>query len=436
MPFNDSDSSDEDAETYTTTKVLLGYASKEPTDDHFSQLGGRPTWLDTQIPPDSQLATCKVCQNMMAMLLQLNGDLPDRFPIHERRLYIFACKSKACRRKEGSIRAIRAVRAYKKTTGKGPENDGTKAPRQEAAQKPPPQNLGNTIFNSKPTPPTSGSANPFSIPIAPSPNPFSSANPFSPPRTTSVASNPSQTPPTDSLPVTFAEKVRLSSPPPDSAQPSSPWPPESAFPPPYPSYYLDADFETLDAPSPTQSPSNHTKFEDGQPSTSKSDEPADDADAFESPLDKTFHRFADRLAQNPLQVLRYEFGGSPLLYSKSDAVGKMFAQHPPPPPGNTNSINNKRITVKPRTPTEIPRCSACRAERVFELQLTPQAIAELEVDHEGIEGMDWGSVVLGVCSRDCEARGVPKGEVGWVEEWIGVQWEEIGGGGGGGRRRG
>ena len=42
MPLNDSDSSDEDIGPYTTTKVLLGYASKEPTDDSFSKLGGRP----------------------------------------------------------------------------------------------------------------------------------------------------------------------------------------------------------------------------------------------------------------------------------------------------------------------------------------------------------------------------------------------------------
>lgn len=369
---------------------------------------------------------------MMVLLLQLNGDLPDRFPTHERRLYIFACKSKACRRKEGSIRAIRAVRASKATIGKETEIGGTKATRLEAAQKPPLQNLGNTLFNSKPTPLTYGNTNPFSTSIAPNPNSLTS-NPFSPPQTASLPSKPSQTSSAENLPVTFAEKVRLSSPPPDAAQPQSPWPPESELPPPYPSYYLDADFETLDAPSPTQSLSNHAKFEDGQPSNSKSDEPADDADAFESPLDKTFHRFADRLAQNPLQVLRYEFGSSPLLYSKSDTVGKMFAQHPAPTPGNSNGSNNKKITTTTRNSAEIPRCSTCRAERVFELQLTPQAIAELEVDHEGIEGMDWGSVVLGVCGRDCEARGVRKGEVGWVEEWVGVQWEEIGGGGGGRR---
>lgn len=42
MPPNDSDSSDDESGSFTTTNVLLGYASKEPTDDEFSQLGGYP----------------------------------------------------------------------------------------------------------------------------------------------------------------------------------------------------------------------------------------------------------------------------------------------------------------------------------------------------------------------------------------------------------
>lgn len=42
MPPNDTDSSDEDNEGYTITKVLLGYASTEPTDDSFSKIGGLP----------------------------------------------------------------------------------------------------------------------------------------------------------------------------------------------------------------------------------------------------------------------------------------------------------------------------------------------------------------------------------------------------------
>lgn len=54
----------------------------------------------------------------------------------------------------------------------------------------------------------------------------------------------------------------------------------------------------------------------------------------------------------------------------------------------------------------------------------PQAIAELEMEEEGLEGMEWGTVILGVCEKDCAERGVAVGEVGWVEEWVGVQWEE------------
>ena len=54
----------------------------------------------------------------------------------------------------------------------------------------------------------------------------------------------------------------------------------------------------------------------------------------------------------------------------------------------------------------------------------PEAIAELEVEEEGLEGMEWGTIILGVCEKDCGETGAEAGEVGWVEEWVGVQWEE------------
>lgn len=54
----------------------------------------------------------------------------------------------------------------------------------------------------------------------------------------------------------------------------------------------------------------------------------------------------------------------------------------------------------------------------------PQAIAELEVEEEGLQGMEWGSVIVGVCGGDC---GDQRGEGwAWREEWVGVQWEESG----------
>lgn len=59
------------------------------------------------------------------------------------------------------------------------------------------------------------------------------------------------------------------------------------------------------------------------------------------------------------------------------------------------------------------------------MQLTPHAITELEAEDMSIDGMDWGTVIVGVCSEDCQEKGKAAGQVGYVEEWVGVQWEEI-----------
>lgn len=156
---------------------------------------------------------------------------------------------------------------------------------------------------------------------------------------------------------------------------------------------------------------------------------SDEKDAFESSIDKTFQRFADRLAQNPEQVLRYEFGGSPLLYSCEDAVGKMLdGAHAT----TLQTSSGSRISTarQQQGGSGIPACNNCGKARVFEMQLVPQAIAELEVDEMGVDGMEWGTIIVGACSADCEERGVEVGEWGCVEEWVGVQWEEEGGRGG------
>lgn len=125
-------------------------------------------------------------------------------------------------------------------------------------------------------------------------------------------------------------------------------------------------------------------------------------------MDKTFQKFADRLSQNPEQVLRYEYAGQPLLYSKTDAVGKMFT-------------SEGKVGVK-----GIPRCGNCGSARVLELQVTPRLIEEVEREDVGIDGMDWGTILMGTCGRDCgggDGGGGGEG-VGFVEEWVGVQWEE------------
>lgn len=361
----------------------------------------------------------------MLLLLELHGDLPAHFPDDERRLYIFGCPRKACNKKPGSIRALRAVRKLKVEQAPRKTEEKPKEDKQQKVEAPK-QDLGASLFG---TTSLTGS-------VSANPNPFSSSNTSS-----AIASNPfaaptaaptpaketsTTTPSTNTLSETFADKVRVSSPPPETmppeaAGPAAPWPEKSAFPAPYPQFYLDAEYETLSRPSTPTIPANVTIDNTEEEETGKGSS-SDLKDAFESELDKAFIRFSTRLAHNPEQVLRYEFRGSPLLYSYTDAVGKRL--HDP-----KHGTSGPRVTTVASGASRFPRCEYCGSERVFELQLVPHAITVLEEGREGVglglkddAGMEWGTIILGVCSKDCGPKQV--GVVGWREEWVGVQWEE------------
>jgi pre-rRNA-processing protein TSR4 len=324
----------------------------------------------------------------MSLLLQLNGDLPEVFPGHERRLYVFTCQRKACRRKQGCIRGFRATRQ-------------SAASKQKAAEKPepprpvPPSNLGQSLFGVSTTyGNTSGPINPFSTTKNPSTAP---ANPF--------ATLPKPIEITETLSTTFADKAKIGTEDKPALAPEAhePWPEESKFPKPFPLFHLDAEYETLSEPSTpnlTQAiPEIEAMDVDGG---SKSSEPE-----FESAMDKTFQKFADRIAQNPEQVIRYEFKGTALLYSKTDSIGKLLAH-----------------TTYPQT-SKYPRCSTCGSPRVFEVQLTPHAITALEEEETGTDGMDWGTIIFASCSKDCAGAAQTPGEVQYIEEWVGTQWEQL-----------
>ncbi|KFY23952.1 hypothetical protein V493_05537 [Pseudogymnoascus sp. VKM F-4281 (FW-2241)] len=419
----DSDSSDGGDQDYTETNVLLGYASQEASesDDVNSYIGGRPTWLDPATPPSAALARCKICKDMMVLLLQLNSDLPKDFPGHERRVFVLSCRRKTCRRKEGSIRVLRSLRSSSEAAAREAQKEEAKP-----TPKPTPQGqgkvvsntmFGDSLFGSKPTGGAFG-GNPFSSAPAGAAagNPFSTAAPTANPFSTSeLAAKPPQKPdtPAADLPQTFASALSLNAPPQSPPPAAEPWPADSALPAPYPLFYLaDADYETLDKdePEPIQ---KHQMLEMEEEGSSSASSAKEDKDVYESSIDTTFQKFADRLSQNPEQVIRYEFKGSPLLYTKSDAVGKLLG-------GSGNG--NAKVTVGGG---KMPRCANCGAGRCFEVQLTPHAITELESEEVSLEGMEWGTVIVGVCERDCQARGVLVGEVGYVEEWAGVQWEEV-----------
>ncbi|KAK4155653.1 TCP-1/cpn60 chaperonin family-domain-containing protein [Chaetomidium leptoderma] len=419
----DSDSSGGEDNDFTETNVLLGYASADANGEVVSRLGGRPDWLDPSKPPSASLARCKVCQDLMVLLLQLNAELPDRFPGHERRLYVLTCKRKSCRRKEGSIRAIRGIRvsAEAATTSTAKDSQPKETPAPKAAS----QGLGEALFGVKPATAsgTASRANPFATSSTPSTNPFApkpssaaAANPFSAQPT---PAGPETTPKSDleqaakDLPKTFAETLNLNNPQPTHGPPppAEPWPEASAQPTPYPIRWLaDADYETLDPISLPAVAQATTTMDIDSSSAEGGGGGKEDKEVFESTMDGTFQKFADRVGQNPEQCIRYEFAGPPLLYSKGDAIGKLLHV----------SEKDKVASVK-----GLPRCGSCGAGRVFEVQLTPQAIQELEVEEDGLDGMDWGTVIVAVCERDCQERGVETGEPGYLGEWVGVQWEEL-----------
>ena len=331
----------------------------------------------------------------MSLLLQLNGDLPDRFPNDERRLYVFSCRTRQCRRKAGSIVTIRGVKNHlpaKRQQGVESENPAS----QDTARLN--EGLGTQLFGATAVTKATGII-PFSQPKdqPPTANSFAEPSPKSPQRATEQP-----------LAESFASKLRVRSIGDSGESKSSseePWPPESSFPKPLPYFYLDSEYETLipETNSVPEATSSTIQYEDEGPINGK----GLDKDVFESSIDKTFLKFSDRLAQNPEQVLRYEFQGAPLLYSGTDDVGKKLA--------SSSAMSKGSLGM--------PRCESCGSDRVFEMQLVPGAInvlEEIELDIE--DGMDWGTIIVGVCGKNC-------GELGNTTfrlEWCGVQWEERG----------
>lgn len=396
MAPKDLDSSSDEEGDYTTTNVTLGYASNESAGDDISHLGGISTWIDDQQRPPAALAKCKVCNGYTSLLLQLNADLQQHFPNDDRRLHVLCCRKKACAKKIGSVRAFREVRKpARRERQKSP-------PRSSITKDQPTKDLGSALFGGI-AGQTSQNANPFSMGANSQP----AKNPFAPmPSASTLAAMPPQRVSDDIEPptATFAEKLKVSEDVPE-IKPTTyePWSEQSASPKGFTYYYLDAEAEELEPEIKETEGTNGSKPQYDMDDSGGS---ALDKGTFESTLDKTFQKFSDRIAQNPEQVLRYEYKGQPLLYSGHDDVASRFVV----PHGKAGAVKG------------IPRCESCGAQRVFEVQLVPGLIYELEKDEvmDLEDGMEWGTILVGTCSNNCGGSGL----VSFREEWAGVQWEE------------
>ncbi|KAG0231711.1 hypothetical protein BGW42_008663 [Actinomortierella wolfii] len=131
-------------------------------------------------------------------------------------------------------------------------------------------------------------------------------------------------------------------------------------------------------------------------------------------MDKAFQKFTERVQASGSadQCVRYEFPGTPLLFSYSDETAKLLLP--------LNATHHSKHT----TPSahRIAKCPACGGPRAFELQLMPNTLSMLKVSsrehlseeelaslktRKGAEqfnvGMEWGTILVYSCADDCFA---------------------------------
>lgn len=111
--------------------------------------------------------------------------------------------------------------------------------------------------------------------------------------------------------------------------------------------------------------------------------------------DDVFQKFQEVVGYNPAQVLRYEIGGKPLYYAESKVN---ILETVPRPSYNPSS------------------------KRVFEMQLMPKLILDLEESVSIGEGMEWGTILVFTDAENYIPEFDENG-IGYVEECVKVQWE-------------
>lgn len=414
MSSYEEDFSDEEDFYDRVSEVFLGFTDvpfeeedEEPgIEDTF--IGGLPIWLHEHSVPAEKDLRCGNCNEYMALLMQAFAPREDK--PYDRVIYIFACKNtQVCSKKKGSVKAIRGI-------CKDPERVAQIKAEQDAEvqklldEKLKIENerkfqieLTKDLFDAtKPA----RQANPFGG------NPFDKTpfgeNPFNNEKSISE-----ETPAAKEL--TYASVLAKAAPPKMPAKKLS----KDSKLPQYPGYFVFTEQEHLKRV--THEPElekykdlidkmdlSEEKKERSMSNSSASSGSAlnSDTSKIATMLDDTyFENFSSVVAHNPSQVMRYDLGGNPLLYSGKDDVAKVFKSSTIPDPSyNPSSL------------------------RQFELQLMPKAIMDLEqyqtkLVKDILGGMSWGTIIVATDVED-GISSLDEHHVGYVVEYCGVQWEE------------
>lgn len=366
------DSDYEEDQDYGVTSVLLGFPENHktpsehvgPNDNH---LGGRPIWLDeNSSPKDISITKCKSCKKLMPLLAQISAPLADTY--YERAIYVFACRAPECRRKEGSIRAVKSIKRDEDKEASLEQADREAEEAQRIKDSKGKGAIQADLFQDLTQ--KSDAANPFS-----NSNPFASSNPFA------AKENATSSKETKG----DVSKTTIES--------SVSYHVEDIGRPEFPCYLIEVDYEELVAPK--VDPEllkrivTEEKVEEEDEDVGESSK-ADAVKSIENPhADLVFQNFIEIVDNNPDQVLRYERPLKPLYFSANDVLKE-----------------------KP-------------ADKELELQVMPHTIMTLEADEDDIlNGMEWGTIFIATGNDDLAGLSFDESGVAYAEEWVGVQWEE------------
>ncbi|AGO12326.1 AaceriAEL033Cp [[Ashbya] aceris (nom. inval.)] len=365
-------------------------------------IGGEPVWLAEGSKPKEELLKCGACKSdrNLKLLLQAFAPLdPEQTTTicqrkgiklttteginadDDRVIYVFYCT--ACPRKGNSVISIRGVRRKDAPNDLSAKMD-LASPGREIQLNP----FG--MASEKESESKGASANPFSVSSAGG-NPFASAaaNPFS-----AAGAAPQEDSNKRELKPSTLRKLH-------EAQPDKVFEANKAF----PGFFLFVEEESFKNRTP-----DHLQLPKNLKIDKTAFEVAPDTEELESkPLkldprteklskfldDDVFQKFQEIVGYNPYQVLRYDYGGKPLYYAQA--------------PDNFEDL--------------IPRPSYNpSSSRIFELQLMPKMILDLEEEVSIDSGMDWGTIMV---FTDVEnyIPNFDENGVGYVAECVRVQWE-------------
>lgn len=366
-------------------------------------IGGQPIWLHPESKPSDDMLKCGACksnENMKLLLqafapldieqnellikkLNTNGHLDNIDSNDDRVLYIFICEK--CQRKSGSVKCIRGVKKNAKVNkiNKIDEITGNNSMDQKKFDINP-FNLNKNNANNNEN--ANANVNPFSTTNTLTENPFSIS---AEDKTEKNKTKDQQEPSKKALRKLHDEKK-------DKEYDTTKT---------YKSYLLYVEEETFkNKPDHLKLPKNLKIDKEALDLTGNNEDDLEKDPIKLDPRteklsqfldDDVFQKFQEIVGYNPLQVLRYDLGAKPLYYSAT-------------------KVDLEKIIPKPGFNPS--------SQRVFEMQLMPKMILDLEENVSVVGGMEWGTILV---FTDVENY-IPQfddNNVGYVEECVKVQWE-------------